>query len=233
MLCPLTNVCGDGFVNPGVESCDLLPTSSVTCATLGFADGTVQCASDCTFDTSGCTGTSAPTATPTPTPEVTPSGGVETATPTSGESPGTPTPTVTSTPGGGGATCESGDTVVVTASLDKAFAAFAMTLAYPTGTVNLPGSGQSLANRVAFDVSGGLSTASDDDDIGGDGVDDTLHASFVSNVANDPGDVFTVTFDCIPGQAKPVTGAFTCTVVSASTPEAETIPDEVCTLVVQ
>ena len=45
--------------------------------------------------------------------------------------------------------------------------------------------------------------------------------------------MFTVTFDCIAGQAKPAAGAFTCTVVSASTPDADTIPDEVCTLVVQ
>ena len=129
--------------------------------------------------------------------------------------------------------CGSGETVVVTAALDKAFAAFAMTLAYPTDAVNLPGSGQSLGNRVVFDVSGGLNTASDDDDIGGDGVDDTLHASFVSNVENPPGSVFTVTFDCIPGQSRPAAGAFTCTVVSASTPDAETIPDEVCTVSVQ
>jgi len=179
-----------------------------------------------------------PTATPvgpgetvTPTEQVgvtataTPAG--PSATPTTG---GTPVPTNTPT---GGAACVTGEHIMVTASLDKAFAAFAMTLAYPVNSVNIPGSGPSLGNRVVFNVSGGLSTSSDDDDIGDDGVDDTLHASFVSSVANDPGDVFTVTFDCVAGQAKPAAGAFTCTVVSASTPDADTIPDEVCTLEVR
>ena len=66
-----------------------------------------------------------------------------------------------------------------------------------------------------------------------DGTDDTLHASFVSSIDNAPGPVFTVSFDCIPGTSKPSPGTFACTVVSGSTSQADTIPDEVCSLSVQ
>ncbi len=241
------NVCGDGLLNVGVEECDLLATNSechdargefiaCTCITEGFGGGTLECTDDCRFDTSGCTGTAGPTATAVVTPTAvgdtpTPTPG---ASPSPGESPATPTVAATSTPtGGGGETCQSGETIAVTAALDKAYAAFAVTVGYPTEAVNIPGSGNAVGNRVAFAVSGGLDTVSDDDDQGGDGVDDTLHASFVSGVDDPPGPVFTVSFDCIPGTHKPSAGAFACTVVSASTSGADTIPDEVCTLSVQ
>ena len=123
---------------------------------------------------------------------------------------------------------------MVDVSLDQAFAAFALTVAYPPDTVNIPGTGQAadVKQRVTFAVSGGLSTASDDDDQGGDGVDDTLHASFVSNVDNPSGKVLTVTFDCTAGQPVPTASAFTCTVVSASNAAADTINPN-CTLQVR
>ncbi len=172
--------------------------------------------------------TNQPTATAGAGPTVTPTESGATATPTEGAT----SPTATATPGSGPA-CTSGEHVMVDAALDKAFAAFAITVAYPTTSVNIPGSGNAVGNRVTFAVTGGLSTVSDDDDQGGDGVDDTLHASFVSGVDNAPGKVFTITFDCLEGQPKPAAGAFDCTVVSASTSGADTIPDEVCTLTVR
>ncbi len=227
------NVCGDGFVNDGVEQCEPDVPTGKSCAEFGFVTGSLACNADCTIDTSGCSGTLG-----SPTPKATPTGAV--ATPTPGGSPGEATataspeePTATPTPGAGG-TCQAGDTVVVTTAFDQAFAAFAITLAYPTDAVNVPGSGQDAAvkQRVQFVVSGGLSTSSDDDDIGGDGVDDTLHASFVSNVDNPAGPIVTVTFDCTPGQPKPAAGAFTCTVVSASNSQADTI-DPACSVSVQ
>lgn len=217
------NVCGDGFVNVGVEQCDLVAKGD--CTQLGFAAGTVACSIDCTIDTSGCSGTPHPT----PTPEVTPSGGVETPTPTATPE-GPASPTVTATPGGDNI-CQSGQAVRVTAALDKAYAGFTTTLAYPA-SVLIPGSASSVGSRVVFDVTGGFSTVSDDDDIGGDGVDDTLHASFAGSVDNAPGAVFTVTFDCLAGQAKPAASEFTC-LASASTPAGDPVADEVCSLVVQ
>jgi hypothetical protein len=42
-------------VQAGVEECDLFVTT--TCSALGFGPGTLACASDCRFDTSGCSGT--------------------------------------------------------------------------------------------------------------------------------------------------------------------------------
>ena len=109
-----------------------------------------------------------PTVTPTEVvgPTETPAGPTATATATATATTG-PVPTQTPT---GGAACVTGEHIMVTASLDKPFAAFAMKLAYPTDSVNIPGSGPSLGNRVVFNVSGGLSTSSDDDDIGGDNV---------------------------------------------------------------
>lgn len=45
--------CGDGTAR-GSESCDGDDLGGATCATKGFALGTLRCASGCTFDTSGC-----------------------------------------------------------------------------------------------------------------------------------------------------------------------------------
>ncbi len=165
-----------------------------------------------------------PAATATPVPSNEPTEVAATPTDVSATATGGPeSPTVTPTPTG--AVCSAGEHVMVDVSLDEAFAAFAITLAYPTDAVNIPGTGQDAAvkQRVQFIVSGGLSTSSDDDDMGGDGVDDTLHASFVSNVDNAAGKVLTVTFDCTAGQPMPGVGAFACTVVSASNSQADTI----------
>ena len=45
--------CGNGSVDAG-EACDGSDLNAETCATQGFAGGTLRCASGCTFDTSGC-----------------------------------------------------------------------------------------------------------------------------------------------------------------------------------
>jgi cysteine-rich repeat protein len=216
------NVCGDGFVNVGVEECDLVARGN--CTQFGFAEGTLACATDCTIDTSGCAGV----APGTPTPMITPSGGGETPTPT--PTPGGATsPSATPTPGGDNI-CEDGQKVAVTASLDKAYAGFAVTLAYPA-SVLIPGTGQSIGSFVVFNVPGSTAV-SDQDDLGDDGVDDTLHASLVSQTDNAPGAVFTVTFDCLAGQAKPSSGDFVCA-VSASTTDGSSIPGVFCSLAVQ
>ena len=47
--------CGDGIVNGG-ESCDGAQLGGSTCATLGFTDGILTCASNCAFNTSACQG---------------------------------------------------------------------------------------------------------------------------------------------------------------------------------
>lgn len=45
--------CGDGLIELG-ESCDGADLDGQTCVSLGFDVGTLACASDCSFDTSGC-----------------------------------------------------------------------------------------------------------------------------------------------------------------------------------
>ncbi len=47
-------VCGDGIADAG-EDCDGDDLAGGDCEGLGFTGGTVVCADDCTFDTSGCT----------------------------------------------------------------------------------------------------------------------------------------------------------------------------------
>jgi hypothetical protein len=140
------------------------------------------------------------------------------------------TPTTAPTPSG--TVCQAGDHVVVVASLDEIYGAARIDLVYPP-SANIPGSGtaQTVIDRVHFSASGGLTTVSDDR-VNGD-VDDTLTASFVGFSDNPAGPFVTVTFDCVEGQTPPVAGAFTCTVVSASTSGGVAIDDEQCTVTVQ
>lgn len=51
--CQAQPVCGNGIVE-GTEDCDVNNLNGATCATQGFAGGTLTCATGCTFDTSGC-----------------------------------------------------------------------------------------------------------------------------------------------------------------------------------
>lgn len=48
--------CGDGIVN-GAESCDGANLAGETCATLGYATGTLACTAGCGYDVSGCVAT--------------------------------------------------------------------------------------------------------------------------------------------------------------------------------
>lgn len=140
-----------------------------------------------------------------------------TATPDTAETP-TPQPT-----GGGACTDPS---VVVQVSIDQAYGAARIDLAYLSSLVNIPGSGTaaSVTERVAF-AGNGLTTVNDDDNIS------TLTASLVSFAEQPSGLFVTVTFDCVSGGAS--AGDFSCTVVSASTPGGVAIPDAACSVSVQ
>jgi hypothetical protein len=127
-------------------------------------------------------------------------------------------------------TCQSGDKVQLVASLDKTYAAAAISLAYPEAVI-IPGSlsSTSVTERVVF-TPPGFPTMSDDDAIGDDGVDDTLTAGLLGFGDNAPGPFVSVTFDCIPGQTLPTASEFVCGVSSASTTEGDLIPDVHCTI---
>jgi cysteine-rich repeat protein len=213
------NVCGDEFLNQPSEQCEQGVFAGATCTSLGFASGTLACSPQCTFDTSGCTGTTPPT----PTPVATSAGTV---------SPG-PGATPTAAPTPVGAACQAGDQVTVVAALDKTYGAALIDVGYPA-SLNIPGTGtaQSVADRVTF-ANAGLTTVNDTDKNGGDQVDDTLTASFVSFADHAPGTFATITFDCVTGQAPPTASALTCTVVSASSGGGVAIPDESCSVTVQ
>src|SRR5262249_7967250 len=96
---------------------------------------------------------------------------------------------------------------------------------------NIPGTGtaQSVADRVQFAPSGGI-TASNDKDQDGDGTDDTVTASFLSSTDHPAGPFVTVTFDCVEGRVAPPAGHFTCPGGSASSGGGVAIPDEQCSL---
>jgi hypothetical protein len=51
--CFFPSACGDGKIEAG-EQCDVGNLNGQTCATQGFAGGTLRCAIGCMFDTSGC-----------------------------------------------------------------------------------------------------------------------------------------------------------------------------------
>ena len=77
--------------------------------------------------------------------------------------------------------------------------------------------------RVDFAATG-LTTVNDDDNTG------TLTASLVSFAEQPAGTFVTITFDCVTDV--PDADAFTCTVVSASTPGGVAIPDATCSVTV-
>ncbi|TXD41156.1 hypothetical protein FRC96_04870, partial [Lujinxingia vulgaris] len=52
--CTTDPVCGDDTVNQGSESCDGTDLGGESCTSLGFAPGTLGCATTCDFDTSAC-----------------------------------------------------------------------------------------------------------------------------------------------------------------------------------
>jgi hypothetical protein len=161
---------------------------------------------------------------PTPTSVAQPtSTDVVTATATPDETPSTD---VTPTPSATAAPCN-GPEVVVQVDIDSSYGAARIDLQYPGTDVNIPGSGtaQSVVDRVDFAANGGLTTVNDDDNTS------TLTASFVA-FSEQPGGAFlTVTFDCVAGT--PAASAFTCTVVSASTPGGVAIPGVGCSATVQ
>jgi hypothetical protein len=55
-LACIAPTCGDG-IRSASESCEGTDLGGATCATLGYAGGTLTCSTACNFVTSGCTGT--------------------------------------------------------------------------------------------------------------------------------------------------------------------------------
>lgn len=53
--CVPKGTCGDGFIGAG-EQCDGANLAGASCSSLNLPPGTLACAADCTFDTSGCVG---------------------------------------------------------------------------------------------------------------------------------------------------------------------------------
>jgi cysteine-rich repeat protein len=223
------NVCGDTFLNAGVEQCDDLDFGRATCTTLGFAAGALACTKSCTFDTSGCTGISGSS---TPTPTATPNGPTS-STPSGGPVGPTPSgPAPTATPPSG-TSCSAGEQIVVMASVGKPYGGISFRLAYPPAA-NIPGNGtaQSVKDRVVFAHVGGIQVANDLDN-NADGVDETLRVGTVNTSESPAGLFITATFDCIAGQVRPAASDFSCQVQSASTPDGIDIPDETCSLTVE
>ena len=54
--CAGTPVCGDGMINRAEEQCDQTDFGGETCSSLGLLGGTLSCRSNCTLETSACTG---------------------------------------------------------------------------------------------------------------------------------------------------------------------------------
>jgi hypothetical protein len=71
-VCQGVTDCGNGVLEGG-EQCDFGTLNGVTCASLGFGGGTLQCGAHCIIDTSGCIPptTNTPTPVPTSTPTAT------------------------------------------------------------------------------------------------------------------------------------------------------------------
>lgn len=179
---------------------------------------------DIDIDIPGPTSTAAgstPVRTPTPVVGATATTAATVVNPTA-----TPADSDTPTPVPTGAPC-SDPAVVLDVSIDTVYGAARIDLAYPAAQVNIPGSGTaaSVVERVEFASSGGLTTVNDDDNTG------TVTASLVSFAEQPAGLFATVTFDCTTGA--PAASAFTCTVVSASTPGGVAIPDAGCSVAVQ
>ena len=163
----------------------------------------------------------------TPVPTQTPvAGATATVVATTVAPTATPATVETPTPQPTGAACADAS-VVVEVSIDQAYGAARLDLAYLSSLVNIPGSGTAddVVGRVDFASSGGLTTVNDDDNTS------TLTASLVSFAEQPSGLFMTVTFDCVSGAA--TADDFSCTVVSASTPGGVAIPDAACSVSVQ
>ncbi len=207
--------CGDEFVQAGVEQCDGPNLALQTCATVGFATGTLGCTSSCQFDTSQCSGVGPTAGGETPTPQPTPSAASsegETPTPGGGE------PTPTATPGGGGATCRQGDTITIIIAIAYDDVSFpdvtggTTSVQYPAG-LDVPGNQSGTDQSRAMNLtgtSGGFFNISDQDS-NGDNVDDQVVVGLVGTQVISPGNFASVTFDCAADATVPAVGSFTCT----------------------
>jgi cysteine-rich repeat protein len=131
--------CGDGVAYRSVEECDGRDMLNASCATFGLA-GFLGCASDCTYDLSGCSA-APPTSTPLPpTPTATPSPTPRTD--TCGDGLLSPGETCTSCPADCvPQTCGSGGgeaNVTVSLAVPSAATQITFALTYRTNVVSLP-----------------------------------------------------------------------------------------------
>jgi cysteine-rich repeat protein len=216
-------VCGDGYLNRGVEECDvgILPS---TCQDLGFATGAVACTTECSVDASGCTGSGGPTPVVTATPVATASTIDPTA--TVGEATAMPTPQPTPV----GAACSGSESISVTVAVDDSVTSARIDVAYPP-SANVPGTGTDPAVRSRVTFTGGGLTVVNDFDADGDLADDTLTTSLVGTDPIAAGPFVTVAFDCVAGAPAPSAADFRCTVVSAS--NAGTAVSPACSVTLQ
>ncbi|HVN87595.1 MAG TPA: hypothetical protein VMW17_22390 [Candidatus Binatia bacterium] len=221
--------CGDGFVYSGVETCDGKDFAGQSCASFGFAAGTLRCSTSCQVDASGC---SVPF-TPTPPP------------------PNTPTPTATPSPtplrcGNGviepGETCDTcpADCVVRTCSASTPMHTVAVSFTPPVGqvvsgltvlvgyrsdVVSLPGSGSdsSVSSRIKNRPSNAIFSAFD--------LDYALRAVMSRSGGLTPGQVFTINFDGCAGMSGPTLDDFGCTVEGCANQFGD-VPDCQCSITI-
>jgi len=216
--------CGDGFVNQGVEDCDLnnlgicSSEGMCTCKSLDRDEGQLRCFADCSFDISGC-GPPLPTRTVTPTASATPTI-TSTPTPLSGECGNS---TID-----GDETCDDGNRsdndecpsdcrilpcaatstrVATTAVLSYPGAtlprSLTVLLSYPDGTVDLPDGGE----RARITARGGAALTLEAD------FQHALRVRLNRIQGLQAGDIFSVSFDACEGAPPPAASAFQCTVL--------------------
>ncbi len=219
--------CGDGFVQEGVEECDLNRLAGRTCASFNLAGDGLACSADCTYDTSGCgdpIDTPTPTATPPPTATAT----------------ATATPAVTSCgngllePGETCASCAADCTALpceatttraafeVQVTAGSEFTSVVVDLAYRSNLLSLPGTGNAGSVRERFTnlPTGGQTQINDRD------YSARVVKSRTSALPQDR--LFSVSFDTCANAALPTVDDLACTISSCSDEFSLPIGDCTC-----
>lgn len=215
--------CGDGFIQAGVEECDLNRLDGRSCASLDPGANGLACSPDCRFDTSNCSG---PIVVPTATPQP------------------LATPTATATPStvcGDGLlendeTCTScaADCAVqacnptttradfeVRVTSNSEITAVVVDLAYRSELLSIPGTGNTASVRERFTnlPTGGQTSIND--------RDYNVRVVKSRTIALPQDRLFSVSFDTCAGTAIPILSDLSCTVASCS--DEFSLPVDDCT----